>query len=598
MVASIAHRGPDGQGLLTEGHAALGHARLAIIDLDQGAQPMRAARAPVSIVFNGEIYNYRALRRELELRGHVFRTHSDTEVILETYLAYGWQGFARMRGMYAFALWDAAAATGLLARDPLGIKPLFLRSLPGGDLAFASEAKALLAHEGGRGRLDEAALHLLLNFRYLPGRRSLFRDIEQLPPGRVLRWRPEGGPVEHPLAEPSQAPVAEPLAALRDSVDAHLTADVEVGAYLSGGIDSAAVVALARERTRGPLRTFTLRVGDDPREAQNAARSAELLGVSNLQADLDPGAAAGLPRLIWHLEVPKVNALQVSELARFTARHVKVVMSGLGGDELFLGYNLHRWLHLAQRTARLTPALVRRGAGALGGLPAVCGPGWSEQRRLALVVDALGDWPRVYGLLRNLWDGPAMRRSLYGPRLLDAGLPDAFEVLRCAWPAGPDPVVAAASYEWREKMVNDLLWHEDRCSMAHGLEVRVPFLDLPLARSVAALSRATLMPRGRPKGYMRRLLRPLLPPAVMRRPKSGFQVHAPRFFRDHLGGLADRLLDPARVRELGLFNPAFVRAVRGAGHRSGLRWHYFLLYLMLGAQLWVEMFEQGEVPSG
>jgi len=594
MRRALAHRGPDGDGELVLAHAGLAHTRLAIIDLGGGRQPMQSADGRYSISFNGEIYNYRTLRGALEAGGAAFRTDSDTEVVLNLVAAEGVGALGRLRGMYAFALWDAREGRGWLVRDPLGIKPLFWSAAADGGLWFASEAKALAA-AGLAAELDPAALHLVMNFRYLPGNASLLRGVQQLAPGAVLGWERSGRRREqrHAPAPGGAAADADLLAALRESVRAHLTADVEVGTYLSGGLDSAAVTALAKGEYPRPLRSFTAAVGDDPNEAANAGRSAELLGVANLQARCDAGAASPA-HMIWHTELPKVNALQVGLVAGHAAQHVKVVLSGLGGDELFLGYNVHRWLWRLHAAGRL-PGRLRRAvaAPAAAGLRLTGAPPFGEPERALGAFAAAGDWPRVYALLRNVWDGTLAREAVYGPRLLEARLPDAVTELRAHWPAVADPVAACAGYEWRQKMVNDLLWQEDRMSMAHSLEVRVPFVDVELAGRVQALPVAELMPGGRPKGLMQSLLAPLLPAEIGARPKSGFQVEAPSFVGGVLGPWLDVFLSRERVLRHGLFNPAFVQRVLAAPPRKAWRWHWFMLYLMLGAHLWLELFEQG-----
>lgn len=597
MITAIAHRGPDGQGYVCTGHAALGHARLAIIDLEGGQQPLKDQTRDVTIVFNGEIYNYPLLRRNLQARGHVFATHSDTEVILKLYLQEGVRGFDNLRGMYAFALWDGERQRAFLARDPQGIKPLFYR-FDHGRLSFASEAKAILAGGHAGAELEEGALHLLMNFRYLPGTRTLFRSIEQLPPGEILQWDAAGRVQRSVIIPPAAAPSADILAALEESVTVHLTADVEVAAYLSGGMDSAAVAALAAKK-KPALRTFTLRVGDDPREADHAAETAALLGIKNQVMDCHADMHSLLPKLIWHLEAPKVNAVQVALLAGHTVRHVKVALSGLGGDELFLGYNLHRWLAQAHTLSRICPAFLSRSLGNMGGdvIRRLQGAPWSEAERGMGILGVIPDWPRAYGLMRNVWDSPLLRRRIYGPRLLDSTLPDAFDVIRERWPGQRDPVMAAADYEWREKMVNDLLWNEDRCSMAVGLEVRVPFVDTVLASAVSRLDRRALMKGGRPKAWLRRRLRTLLPAQVMQRPKSGFQVDAPRFFHEFLRTMAHDILSEEALRRHGLFNPRFVRQVMALPPVSRFRWHYFMLFLMLGMHLWMERFVTANEPS-
>lgn len=588
MGRSIEHRGPDGHGEVLLTHAALAHRRLSIIDVEGGAQPMACAESASHITFNGEIYNHAVLREQLARRGVRFQTRSDTEVVLQIYRHDGIAGLGRLRGMYAFALWDADQGCGVLARDPFGIKPLFVREDEHG-LEFGSEAKAIIAGRNESATLDAASLHLLLNFRYLPGDRSLMQGVRQLGPGEVWQWRPAE---RTQVAQIQPAPVESQslLDSLDESLAVHFAADVEVGSYLSGGVDTAALVALAVRQGRSDLRTFTLDVGDDPAEAANAAASARILQVANIQDTAAVPVAAALSSLVWHLEVPKVNAYQVAQVARLARRQVKVTLSGLGADELLLGYNLHRWMDRAARIpaapARWAGDLLAPLAGALGGSPP-----WREPERAMRVLGALGDWPQVYGLLRNIWDRPALRRAVYGPRMLDATLPDAMDELRGRWPAEANPVAAAAQFEWRNKMVNDLLWQEDRCSMAVGLEVRVPFVDPAMVAAAARLSSAELMPGGVAKGYFRQSLRTVLPPAILDRPKSGFQVSAGPFFETHLGALADAQLNDARLREVGLFNADFVRVVRRAGPSKALRWHYFILYLMLLTHLWVDAFE-------
>jgi len=594
MIDAIAHRGPDSQGILMHDHAALGHARLAIIDLQGGFQPMYSHDQRLSVIFNGEIYNYRELRNELQVKGHRFHSHSDTEVILELYRAEGWSGFSRLRGMFAFCLWDAEHHVGLLARDPLGIKPLFFNQNRSGDIQFASEAKGIFAGTDKTPDLDVANLHLLLNFRYIPGSGSLFNGIEQLQPGQVLRWRPDGKTSFHTISIPSRVTDISPLESLRESVKLHFTSDVEVGCYLSGGVDSAAITALGRDLAPQPLRTFTLAVGDDPQEASYVSESASILGVGNIQGDIDEDLKTQLPRLVWHLEIPKINALQVSQLTKLTSRHVKVTLSGLGGDELFLGYNAHRIFHRADNFHHALPPFLSRPLGLIGaGLVASFNKTvWTESERALRMMASLGNWPRVYGLLRNVWDQPSLRRILYGPRMLDARLPDAFDMLEQLWPEHSDPVMAMAKFEWNNKMVNDLLWQEDRCSMAEGLEVRVPFVDSAFSSRIHELDRKTLMKNGKPKYYMRDMLRPILPDTILNRPKSGFQVSAPKFFHQYLKPLAQEWLSDEKIKEYGLFNPAFVHHTLKQPERPGLRWHYFILYFMLMTHLWIDIFEK------
>ncbi len=593
---AIGHRGPDGSGTLVDGHAAFAHARLAVIDPVGGVQPMWSADGRAALVFNGEIYNYRELRARLAARGVVFRTHSDAEVVLASWLDGGAAALAALRGMYAFALWNRAERTGVLVRDPLGIKPLFVATDAAGGLRFASEAKGILALDGARPRLDENALHLLLNLRYVPGQASLFRGIRQLAPGEVLVWRPDGS-TRSAIPEAPVADYPDLRSAIADSVAAHLTADVEVGCYLSGGIDSATIAALAAQRLDSGPRTFTLPVGDDPAEADGAAATAAALGLAHHPGPEPVADRDTLDRVLFALEAPKVNALQSFALASHARPRVKVALSGLGGDELFLGYNVHRiaW-RLAQLDRRMPRALTRAlGAASAGALRALSRTPYTEPGRAAGLLANLGDWPLVYGLLRNVWDSAALRRRFYGPRLLDAAPDDAFAWLRAAWPTGADPLSALAGFEWSHKMVNDLLWHEDRVSMASGVEVRVPFVDTRLLGYVRAHEARLPVEQRLGKRTLRAAVRGLVPDAVLARPKSGFQLDAPAFVGGPLKPYVDEWLADDRVRALGLFDPGGVRALRALPARRAHRWHYFLLYLMAQAHHWVDAFEHGRL---
>ncbi len=594
MTNAISHRGPDGYGILLSNHAALGHSRLAIIDVEGGKQPMSIQNNSLSIVFNGEIYNFSEIRESLLKKGAKFRTKSDTEVIIRLYQEYGPEGFSYLRGMFAFAIWDKKNKLGILARDHSGIKPLFIRKNAGGDLFFASEAKAIFAGIQDLPELDEGSLNLLMNFRYIPGEKCLFRNITQLRPGHVLLWHPNGDTSETSIDQTKTDKDINIIDALHDSVRVHLVSDVNVGAYLSGGIDSATIVALASKYYHSCLQTFTLDIGDDPNEAYNAAVTAKLLNVENIIGYDEYKIDELLPRLIWHLEVPKINAIQSSMLAKLASKEVKVVLSGLGGDELFYGYNVHRIMNTIYTLSRITPNLISRPLGTILThlYKRIIGHPWSENERTFTILHNFGNWPRVYGILRNLWDCQHLRSKIYGPRMLDSPLLNAYDTLTELWPTDPDPVSAMAKYEWKQKMVNDLLWQEDRVSMAEGLEVRVPFVDTCLSNSVNKLNRNILMPFGKQKAYMKGMVKKIIPDEILKRPKSGFQVNSPEFFNKYLSPLADEILSDSSIRDIGLFNPEFVSNVRKYKINRNYRWHYFMLYLILGTHLWVDLFER------
>lgn len=519
-----------------------------------------------------------------EARGTTFSSRSDTEVILAAYRSEGVRGFERLRGMFAFALWDVVEKRALLVRDPLGIKPLFV-SGAAESLYFASEAKGIFAIREKAGHLDEGALHLLLNFRYLPGERTLFHGVRQLKPGECLEWRIGGEQRSRQLTPMVVAQAPNLDGVLADSVRAHLIADVDVGCYLSGGVDSGLIAALASKHNK-LIPTFTLMVGDDPDEARNAAETARTLRLPNMQAELGSDEARALPRLLWHVETPKVNAIQLFRLAELARTKTKAVLSGLGGDELFAGYNAHRifqfMARLPARTTRFVSATLARA------LPFPT-TRFEEAERAFQMGSAIGDWPRVYALLRNIWDSPELRRWLYGPRLLDLSLPDAVDVVRERWPNNAEPLAAMMEFEWRNKMVNDLLWQEDRASMAAGLEVRLPFVDVAVRDAVSRMG-----PPSVGKVLLREVAARHLPNEVLNRPKSGFQLDAPVFFDKHLRSLAEIWLAPSRTKEYGIFNTDTVISLMRLPIRRRFRWHYFMLYLMIQTHMWIEVFERGQ----
>ncbi len=601
MMDAISHRGPDGRGYVLDSCAALGHVRLAVLDVKGGSQPLKSPDGRIWLAYNGEIYNFRELRKQLIHLGCRFRTKADTEVLLAAWQEWGESSVDRLNGMFAFSIWDRQERKGCLVRDPVGIKPLFYYQ-KGGQLLFASEVKAILAALSRPPEFDPVSLHFLMNFRYLPGDRTMWKGIRQVPPGCMLTWNDGNVRIRTWAASlfrasDSSVEYSEEVLAqlLEDCVHRQLVSDVPIGGYLSSGIDSGLLTALAVDEKgtdRNSYPTFTIRTGDSPEEAAGAARTAWLLGVSNFQEDVSPNIHEWLPWLLWHLEVPKVNALQSAMVAGLACRHVKVALSGLGGDELFYGYNIHRFMSvvdmlqnpLLRPVANLTGRAVSR-------LFDFFGTAGEELKRGGEVLSST-EVARAYGILRNVWDSPEGRRRLYGPRLIEADLPSAYDILRAKWPVGCDDAVeAAARFELKEKMVNDLLWNEDRVSMAFGLEVRVPFLDLELLRAVTSVSRRKLMPRGRLKYLLRRISRRWLPAEVIRRPKSGFQLPAHQFFHKHLRVMLETCLPYDRMKQTGLFNPDFVKQVVNARPDPRLRWHYFILYLMIGMEIWLELFD-------
>ena len=518
MLARIAHRGPDGQGTFVEGPAALGHCRLAIIDLAGGAQPLYSEDKNLVIVFNGEIYNYKALTAELTALGHCFATRTDTEVLLHGWEQWGRELLPRLRGMFAFALWDRRAGTLFCARDMFGIKPLYYCRCADGTLLFASEIKAFLDHPSFEKRLNAAQLPLYLSCQYSPGRDTFFAGVEKLLPGhflifsdgivRTTRWvQPAFLPGETPV------PPSELEAVLQDSAAAHKIADVEVAGFLSGGVDSAYITALAR-----PGRTYTISYAEPRYDESFPARTlARSLGVRNRVRRISPGEFwDAVPAVQYHMDEPLADAAAVALyfLNREAAREVKVCLSGEGADELFGGCNIYRDPFTAQWYNRLPPWL-RGGLGAAAGLLPP-GPGVNFLVRRGCPLEERYFGPTALMTEREKRRLLADYEGDGDPMFLTEALWDSTE--------GLDPVSRMQQVDINLWLAGDILLKADKMSMAHSLELRVPFLDREVFALAAALPAAAKADARMTKIALRQAAARTLPPASAARKKLGFPV--------------------------------------------------------------------------
>jgi asparagine synthase (glutamine-hydrolysing) len=596
MSGALAHRGPDSEGVHVDGPVALAARRLAIVDLARGDQPMANEDGTVHVVHNGELYEHRRLQAGLEARGHRLATHCDTEVLPHLYEERG-AGFAEgLRGMFAIAVWDARERRLVLARDPFGIKPLYYR-VSGGTLSFASELKALVRQPGFSREVDLEALEAYLAFNSVPSPMSIYRDARKLPAGHVLVAQ-DGEVRVHRYARPAPVPAADvrregagALAAelrerLRDSVRAHLEADVPVGVFLSGGIDSSLLVALAAQESREPVRTFS--IGFEERSFDELSRArmvARRYGTDHHELVLRPDAAALLPEIAAAFDEPFADssALPTYAVSRLAAGHVKVALSGEGGDELFGGYftyvadQLAPW---AGPAAALARPLVER-------LP-------SSSRRVGLEYKAkrfaraaaLPPLERHHGW-KEIFSADA-RAALLAPGRRVAGAdPLAGWRGRYAETAGAQPLARLQDVDLGTYLVDDLLVKTDRASMAHSLEVRVPFLDpvvtelalaLPTRHKVLALAK---------KRLLRRAAAGLVPRAIVHGPKRGFSIPAAAWLRGELEPFARELLSPEALRRDGFFRPEVVTGLLDE-HAAGREDHSRALWGLLCFQLWRE----------
>jgi asparagine synthase (glutamine-hydrolysing) len=443
MTDIISHRGPDAEGQLAVDGANLGNRRLSIIDLAGGNQPIANEDETVWIVYNGELYNHPELRAELESKGHVYRTNTDTETLLHLYEEEGDSFAARLNGIFAFAIWDSRERRLVLGRDHFGIKPLHY-AMVNGELVFGSEIKSLLLYPGMPRELNHQALHLFLNIRYMPHADTLFAGIHRLPAAHVLVWQDGRADVRRywssEVAIDHGRDEAYWIDGLRhhleQAVQRQLVSDVPLGLYLSGGMDSSAIVAMATAQRGAGLHTFSLGFNEPTDEVEDAAFVADHFQTDHHTLSVNAEPLRMFPEVIWHAEEPKENILQGFLLARHARQHVTVALSGLGGDELFAGYQVHRYLRLGQRLHACVPGLLNRAlltplSRLLFAAQSATGTLQFDHHRRALqLLLASGDPTRFYTMLRNTWDiDRGQLAAVYGDRMraaLEASVADSF----------------------------------------------------------------------------------------------------------------------------------------------------------------------------
>ena len=600
--ATLVHRGPDDQGVYTDGDFGLGMRRLSVIDVAGGHQPMTSDDGRYTIVFNGETFNFPALRRELEALGHRFRTQSDTEAILRGFVTWGDGVWPRLEAMFAVALWDRASRTLRLARDPLGIKPLYYTE-QGGGLAFASELKGLAPVPGLAFTPRPASLDHYFAFGHTLAPHSIYEQVVKLEPGSLLVLGPEGAPcvtrfwrfAYRPAPAASEAEWIERFrATFVATVQRHLIADVPLGAFLSGGVDSSAVVAAMARAGGEPVRTFTIGF-DDPAldESRHAARVAEHLGCRHTHRRVElEEAARVLPALARCYDEPFADpsAIPTWYVSRLAREQVTVALSGDGGDELFAGYERHLNERMVERFARL-PAALRALSGAVRALPPLPVARWNYLRQRLRKVQGDALLPDTFQRFFSKYQlaPPPVRERLYHPEFAARlGRGDELERLARAYfpaPVSRDPVENLLYADTVVRLPDDMLTKVDRASMAHSLEVRVPFLAHTFVDWAATVP-VDLKLRGRTgKHLVRRAIAEWLPPGVLDRPKQGFAVPLSGWVRGDLGRYAESLWRDSGAERSRVLEPHAVAALF-AEHREGRADRSQMLYALAMFALW------------
>lgn len=608
MLRALAHRGPDGEGVHADGTAILGHRRLAVIDLEGGRQPLRNVEGTIWLVCNGEIYNYVELRQQLEDRGHRFVTHSDCEVIIGLYEAYGDRLLDHLRGMFSFALWDSRKKRLLAARDHLGQKPFFYIAQPD-RFAFGSEIKSLLALDPSLRQLNLAALDQYLALRIIASPLTMFRDVHKLPPGHTLVLERGARPVIRPYWDLQYAPKIEMseegmIDALDEriveSLRLHMVSDVQVGAFLSGGLDSSLLVAMLVKRLGvHDLPTFTIGLSYKQfDEAPHAQIVATRYQTQHHELTIRPSLKEILPDLVWHLDEPSDPlSLCAYHVARFARKTVKVVIGGDGGDELFGGYDRYYGNLYAGYYSKVPEVLRRQVLGpALGLVPAA---GWyksiGHQLRWLHRLSFLRGSARYAASLAYFYFDTDRRGSIFtaASHAQLAGA-DAEGALRTPYDALEGDAVDRMLYaDSKVRLPDHPVMISDRMTMAHGLEARSPFMDHRLAEFAAKLP-SNVKVRGRNLRYIqRKLAARYLPPEILSRSKQGFSSALPYILKDEYRELSARYLQHSELVRAGVLARAPIQSLLQE-HASGHTDHGNRLWLLINSEIWYRMMILGQ----
>ena len=609
----LVHRGPDGAGLFLEPGVGLGHRRLSIVDVAHGAQPMSGADGALQIVYNGEVYNHPELMPALQRDGFAYRTHCDTETVLHVYERDGTDAPRQLRGMFAFAIWDRRTRELFIARDRLGVKPLYYVHTEDGALYFASEIKALLAAEAVRPALNLAAFPDFLANHAPSGEDTLFRGVRRLPPGHSLRWRDGTITVERYWdldyagsgvdTRPDAVLIAEYGERFREAVRLRLMADVPLGMFLSGGIDSASITAAMSTLVDEPIRTFSVAFAErEANELAYARMVAERYRTDHHEVIVSPGEFfAALPSLVWHEDEPLAHpsSVALNFVSRLAAEHVKVVLTGEGSDETLAGYGRYRTtmynLAISERYQRLAGPGVRRAVrGAVERLPR----GTRLRNRLMRTglylsadIDTLYfDNFAVFGRARQAaLLAPAVREELAGIDPYAA----AHEAIAAA---GGASRLNQLLYADIRTYLHELLMKQDQMSMAASIESRVPFLDHQLVEFTARLPDRLKLRGTTTKYILREAMKDALPPAILSRRKMGFPVPVGVWFRGAHRGLIDDLVLGERAAARGLFDREALTRLVGE-HAAGEVDHSERLWALVNLELWHRIFLDGEAPE-
>lgn len=608
MLDIIEHRGPDSSSVYSHEDFTLGHRRLSIIDLETGDQPIFNEDKSICIVFNGEIYNFLELKDELLESGHKFYTKSDTEVIVHGYEQWGYEIFEKLNGIFSFALFDKKENKLLLVRDHFGVKPLHYY-YKDGILIFGSEQKSILLHKKVDRKINLHSLHSHLNLRYTQRDETLFDGVKRLPPAHFVEFKNNhleikkywqlNPQVDLKMSETDAIEKMDHL--LHQAVKRQLISDVPLGVYLSGGMDSSTIVQKMSEIGVAKIKSFTMGFNEPTDEFTDAELIAKEFGTEHHTLNLALDPLKMLPQVIWHSEEPKINLLQGFNMSKFVKKDITVVLGGLGGDELFAGYDIHKFIYPFNKYHSKVPNAVKKilsfKSDILFKMQNASGTmSLDEYRRGVQMLLSVGNIEKFYSIVRNIWDNDkGFYNNVYNSELTN-------KIKSEIDPAGLDfekyfnqvknlsELDQVLYTEFHTKMVNDYLLVEDRMSMANSVEERVPFLDRDLVEFGFSIPVHLKIKNNQTKYLFRKAMEPKLPKRIVKKKKWGFTVNPYLQFKKDLKTVAEKILTKEFIAEQGIFNYDYLQKIINHSPKPSMRWHYNYLWIVLGLAIWEKMY--------
>jgi asparagine synthase (glutamine-hydrolysing) len=610
MCDVMVHRGPDGEGYYTNHNITLGHCRLSIIDLKTGNQPIYNEDGSIVVVYNGEIYNFRKLRTELEKCGHQFTTSSDTEVIVHAYEEYGFDCVKFFNGMFAFAIYNANKDEIFLARDRCGIKPLHYTMLEDGTFLFASEIKAILQYKRVKREMDPNSLHLLINLRYIPGNRTMFKGIQRLLPGHVMViknhsikikqfWKPAFVHTTHP-----ESYYVKMLQKLLDAaVERHLISDVPVGLMLSGGIDSSSLVALASKKMDEPLKTFCMGFGNSNDEIHDAQFVADYFGTDHHQLIVDAHLLKDYPKMIWYADEPKRN-LYPYYISEMIGKNVKTALGGLGSDELFGGYVFKYHFiqgieNIRKKTTTNTKKEISKIADTLISFQTWYGNIVEDEHLDYLeMIRAINDRTDLYLITQTqdkVFDWEYLKK-VYGDSLLKEELVSIKDIYSKFFKTHHTSLEQLMIADFSYKMTDDFLLVDDRMAMAHSLESRVPFLDNLVVDFAFGIPVELKIRDPNGKYILKKAMKDILPKQVIEKKKQGFASGTYEVYLKEGREMMQQMLPDGNLVKQGYIQKGYVEKILDAVPNPRLDLHYGAMWNLLTCEIWHRIFIENDNP--